>query len=582
MGQDGTRKITGTGPRDTQRGINRMDRLSDALWGVRTPQEVLERGLEFLAESFSPKDCIAAVVEGDKIRITGWVDPDKEKAERPLGAQEELLLKRWAKEISKVWTEQNISIREGEQVCDVFFPLLSSQGLKAVVCMAGCPKESCAPRDKEDINRISRELGERIAILQETKGDGEDRDKDKGKNDETREKFLESLLIQITKEALKRQEELEELKKQWAYTKNFTESVLQSLSSGLISVDNDGRITYMNRGAEKILQYSVEEVLGKPLSFVMTSKDKIHPLHKNKEVESTSFGRQIRIMRKDGTEIPIGFTVSSHTDMSGKEIGKIIHFRDLTEINEMQEEILRMDRLVFLGEISMGIAHEIRNPLAGIRITAQALEEEVAENELLKEYVSRIISEIDRLNELLKSFLSFAKPQKPQLMPCFIPDLIDEVLFLLRKDLERRKIKVVQDHAKDIPNILVDSHQMKQVFFNLILNSMQAISGKGVISISSKVMSHKGPQKEVVVAFSDTGKGILPQHQSKIFDPFFTTKAKGVGLGLSITYRIVKRHGGRIRVKSEVGKGTTFFIHLPIEKAPGTDLKDAVSSFDRG
>jgi PAS domain S-box-containing protein len=376
---------------------------------------------------------------------------------------------------------------------------------------------------------------------------------------------LQSLLVQITQEAEERGRALEQMTEQWISMKTFNESVLQSLTSGLISVDRKGRITYMNRGAERILQYGSEEVKGKPLGVALACKDKQDLLRiRGLTEDEPSLGRQARVMRKDGAEIPIGFTVSPHLDGDGHEIGKIVHFRDLSEVNEMQEELLRMDRVVSLGEISMGIAHEIRNPLAGIRITAQALEEELGHNEIHREYVARIISEIDRLNELLKSFFSFAKPQRPQLEPCHLPGLVRDVLLLLRKDLADRRILVEEEYAAGLPPVPVDMNQMKQVVLNLLLNAVQAIGKEGVVGLGMDVGVHGG-RREAVLRVSDTGKGILPEHQAKIFDPFFTTKAKGLGLGLSITYRIVKRHGGRIRVQSESGKGTTFFVHIPVD-----------------
>lgn len=380
-----------------------------------------------------------------------------------------------------------------------------------------------------------------------------------------RVKELESLLVQLTQELEERERLLERTTQRWNSVRSFTDSVLQSLTSGLISVDDKGAITYMNRGAEKILQYSSEEALGKPLKAVMACKERRDLLREKAGKSGVSSSRQISVMRKDGVEIPVGFSISPHLDSEGKEIGKIIHFRDLTEINQMQEELLRMDRLVSLGEIAMGIAHEIRNPLAGIRITAQALEEELGHNPVWREYVTRIISEIDRLNELLKSFFSFAKPQNPQLAPCHLPMLVEQVLFLLRNDLEKRRIRVQHCPQKGLPEVALDEGQIKQVLFNLFINAIQAMEHHGELRIEEKsAMGRQG--REIVLSVSDTGRGIPPENQPRIFDPFFTTKAKGLGLGLSITYRIVQRHNGRIRLQSEPGRGTTFFIHLPLEK----------------
>jgi two-component system sensor histidine kinase HydH len=375
---------------------------------------------------------------------------------------------------------------------------------------------------------------------------------------------LEDMLLQVTQEAERRSKELELMTERWLSEKRFSESVLESLSSGLITLDDRGRITNFNGGAERILQYSADEVLGKPLSAAMASKDKCDILGSQGMQDESFFGREIYVMRKDGVEIPAGIDISPQRDIRGRETGKIIHFRDLTKIKEMQEELLRVGRLGSLGEISMGIAHEIRNPLAGIRITAQAMEEEVKDNQALKEYVARIISEIDRLNELVKSFMSFAKPQKPELAPCQLPELLQDVLFLVKKDLEKRKIRVEQEHTDDLPSVSLDVNQMKQVFLNLILNSIESITKQGEIRVRTSVISRRD-RREVMISVSDSGKGIPEELQSKVFDPFFTTKARGLGMGLSNVYRIINRHDGYIRVQSESRKGTTFFIHLPLD-----------------
>jgi signal transduction histidine kinase len=226
-----------------------------------------------------------------------------------------------------------------------------------------------------------------------------------------------------------------------------------------------------------------------------------------------------------------------------------------------------MDRLISLGKLASGIAHEIRNPLAGIKTTAQALGEEMPPDDPKREYLSRITKEIDRLNEILKTFFSFAKPQSLLLVPCHIKEIINAITPFLIKEIADKGIHFVENYHPQLPKIRVDKIQMHQAFLNLFLNAIQAMPNGGQLKIDGKpvvITSSDGSrQNGVRVVVSDSGKGIPPQILPKIFDPFFTTKPRGIGLGLSITYQIIKKHGGTIEVNSEWEKGTSFVITLP-------------------
>ncbi len=371
-----------------------------------------------------------------------------------------------------------------------------------------------------------------------------------------------------TKGRAKRLSRVEELTQEIERLSNFNESIIQSISSGLIMVDTQEKITYINRATEKILGYTSDEVIGQSFE-ALHLKEKRNligiPFDHSGDIDTR---REGTIRRKDGVDIPTGFTINNHLDICGKKIGEIVIFRDLANVYKMQEEILRMDRLVSLGEISSGIAHEIRNPLAGIKTTAQALGEEMDKDDSKREYLNRITKEIDRLNDLLKMFFSFAKPQPPNLVFCNIKDILNEITPLLIKDIADRGITFVEAYDPALPKVKVDLNQMHQVFLNLFLNAIQAMPNGGELRIEadpvfSKPLSRRSADY-VQVAVSDTGEGIPSTIISKIFDPFFTTKAKGVGLGLSISYQIVKKHGGTIRVESREGNGTSFFITFPL------------------
>ena len=347
----------------------------------------------------------------------------------------------------------------------------------------------------------------------------------------------------------------------------FIESLIQSISSGLILVDTNERITYFNRAAEKILGYSRKEIIGKPFTIFSLKEKKQTmptPFKNHDEMDSR---RESIILRKDKMEIPIGFNITNHLDSRGGRIGKIISFRDMTNVIKLQEEMIRMDRLVSLGELSSGIAHEIRNPLAGIKTTAQALGEEMGHDDPKREYLNRITKEINRLNGLLKTFFSFAKPQKLNLVVCNIRDIVNEIIPLLIKDIANRGINFTEEYAPHLPKVKVDFNQMHQVFLNLFLNAIQAMPTGGELKIKAEPIeaaSLVNPGGDYVrISISDTGKGIPAQDINKIFDPFFTTRSKGIGLGLSITYQIIKKHGGSIRVESKADRGTTFILTLP-------------------
>jgi signal transduction histidine kinase len=184
-----------------------------------------------------------------------------------------------------------------------------------------------------------------------------------------------------------------------------------------------------------------------------------------------------------------------------------------------------------------------------------------------REYLNRITKEIDRLNELLKTFFSFAKPQKLNLVHCHIQDIINEIIPFLMKEIADKGIRFVENYHPQLPKIKVDKNQMYQVFLNLFLNAIQAMPNGGELKIeASRMISYSldgFKQDFVKIVISDQGRGIPPHIVQKIFDPFFTTKPKGIGLGLSITYQIIKQHGGTIKVESEWEKGASFVISLP-------------------
>jgi PAS domain S-box-containing protein len=387
----------------------------------------------------------------------------------------------------------------------------------------------------------------------------------------------------------KKEEVIQQLTRDLKEAKNFLESVIQSIGVGIIFVEMSDTIHYLNQAGEKILGYSKEELIGKPFShLVLREKPEVTHLLLDRP-DDLEMRKEGWMKRKGQVEFPAGYTINTHLNNKGETIGKIVIFRDLTNIYKIQEEILRMDRLVSLGKLASGIAHELRNPLAGIKTTAQALSEEMTKEDTRREYLTRITKEIDRLNDLLKTFFSFAKPQQLNLAFYPIKDIVREIIPFLVKEIADKGIRFVETYHPQLPKIKVDKNQLLQVFLNLFLNAIQAMPNGGelkievnpVVSTPSKVNPARpilksnltaeqrsiipnGLNKNVIkIVISDTGKGIPSHLLNKIFDPFFTTKPKGIGLGLSIAYQIIKKHGGTIKVESKWEAGTSFIIHLP-------------------
>ena len=362
-------------------------------------------------------------------------------------------------------------------------------------------------------------------------------------------------------------DEIQRLRHELEDVQNFTESIIQSIGSGIILTQMDDTITYINRSGEKILGYAKHELVERPFEIfgLREKRSIVHSLLDHPD--ELDMRKEGWMRKKDGVEFPVGFTINNHVSAAGETIGKIVIFRDLTKVYKIQEEILRMDRLVSLGKLASGIAHELRNPLAGIKTTAQALCEELTYDDSRREYLNRITKEIDRLNELLKSFFSFAKPQRLNLTSCHVKEIVNEIIPFLIKEIADKGIHFVEAYHPQLPSLRIDKNQMHQAFLNLFLNAIQAMPQGGELKIQVLPLLSSGAdgtqQSMVRILISDTGRGIPANLISKIFDPFFTTKPKGIGLGLSIAYQIIKKHEGTIQVRSEWEKGTTFDIRLP-------------------
>ncbi len=350
----------------------------------------------------------------------------------------------------------------------------------------------------------------------------------------------------------------------------FHKGIIQSISSGLITIDSNGSITFINTAALGLLDYEYQELVGTPIRNLFADEreaDKVLDELQNKKRMFES--REINLIGRTKKLIPIGFTTTLLSSDDPVYDGVIISFRDLTNLHHYRIQIERIDRLATLGEVSAGIAHEIRNPLAGIKTSAQVLEESFSPGDHRSQLVARIVKEIDRSNELLKKFFNFAKPGKPKQEFVSLDTLIEGVYLLLSSKMRKKGIVFEKNMDTDIPDLYIDENQIEQVLINLFLNSLDAMEEGGSITVNLKMVENQdeivleNSSKAVVLELEDTGCGIESENLERIFNPFFTTKSNGVGLGLSISSRLIEENGGRILVESERNQGTRFTIYFP-------------------
>ncbi len=242
--------------------------------------------------------------------------------------------------------------------------------------------------------------------------------------------------------------------------------------------------------------------------------------------------------------------------------------RDVSEQHALTDKMVQADKLVLLGQLSAGVAHEIRNPLAAVNLNLQLLKRVIKEEDPSYNNVVSALQGVDRISRIVEVTLNFSRPAMPDIKGMNINSLIPNVLDMVAMTLKRKEIQVDLKLAENLPNVAADAKQMQQVFINLITNAADAIKGKGSIIIESyletALRANEGDY--IVVSITDNGIGMAPEELQKIFNPFFTRKAEGTGLGLPITQRIMHQHTGIIDVESKLGDGTTFYIKLPVPR----------------
>ena len=358
-----------------------------------------------------------------------------------------------------------------------------------------------------------------------------------------------------------KEDELEHLRKLAEHRASaaeiYNEDILRCVGSGVMTFNMDNVITTFNDAAERMLGIKKEDAVGLSCLNVFGPDNTIcHILDESVMLSTTLARQEIEVQKKEGTNIWIGLSVSPLRDKEGKQTGIIFVFTDLTEIKMLREQGELRKRLAMLGEMSGGIAHELRNSMGTIMGYAKMLSNKFSNDDPSQEEISTIISEINAMDLIIKELLNYGKTITPSLSSVDLGGLLRKTVDAVLGKFKDLNV-AVDLSLPDLPQVYIDEVLMRQALQNIIQNGVEAMTNGGRLRIG--VRSIDG----VEIIISDTGVGIPRDRLDKIFLPFYTTKPRGTGMGLALVHKIILSHGGNIEVDSTAGKGTTFRIYLP-------------------
>ena len=349
------------------------------------------------------------------------------------------------------------------------------------------------------------------------------------------------------------------------------EDIIENLSIGMIAIDTEARIEVFNQAAEKITEVSRTSVVGRPIGEVFKKDPNLVAMMEKTLAEGSlyaEYGEKLHT-RFSGI-IPVSITTHRIFDSAGAIIGATALIRDLTSMKSLEAGTARKDRLEHIGLFAANLFHELKNPLSGIKGAAQVAAKKV-EDQKTSECLGVISREVDRLNNILNGVLNIAMPANLVKKEINIHRLLDGVIFLISSSAPERGGIITKEYDPSLPPVIGDEGKLTQAMLNLVKNAVEAVGEGGRVTLVTRISSEfqvvgkdNRNVKTALIEIRDNGCGIKPEDINNIFTPFFTTKAKGSGLGMAITLKIIKDHDGDIKIISKLDKGTTVAVYLPI------------------
>src|SRR5216117_477804 len=397
--------------------------------------------------------------------------------------------------------------------------------------------------------------------------------------------FLEKLIERLGRIG---PEEVQNYFLRLAQEKGFLETVFNAIHEGIIVTDSNGRVTYLNDAASKLFGLEAADAIGKRLDERVRGLDwraltqSVGPLSRDMEIfypenrfinfyivplmiehrEAVDVATPVRAAREDPASA--GYREESRpvATVAG-QVGHVIILRDITESRRTAQQAIESERVNALTLLAAGVAHEIGNPLNSLHIHLQLMERSVQKlhgeaKAELQQSIDIARSEVNRLDSIVTQFLRAIRPSRPQVRPQSLNTIVEEAVRFFAPEIQDRDVVVEQELRSDLPLLQIDRDQMKQAFYNVIRNSLEAMKRYGTLHIHTDL-----DDTHVLIRFVDTGGGMSAENMSRIFEPYFTTKPAGTGLGLLIVRRIVREHGGELSIESGQDKGLTLTIRLP-------------------
>jgi two-component system, sporulation sensor kinase E len=351
------------------------------------------------------------------------------------------------------------------------------------------------------------------------------------------------------------------------------DAALDSMLDGIVVCDRDHLPIIYNKSAERMLRFSLPDPAERPLWFSVADEDLSKFFRETLEGEETALDREFGLDAKGSTRL---LSVSVSTLVSqGRIEGAIVHMEDITEKRRKEAQLRRAESLASLTTLAAGVAHEIKNPLGSLSIHIQLIKRALhgkseVDTAFIERHLGVVDEEIDRLNKIVVDFLFAVRPMDVQLRAADPGALVAEIADFIKPEAERAGVMVAAEIAEGLPRVALDERLMKQALLNLVKNALAAMPGGGKLRLAALCADD-----ELRLVVEDSGVGISEESLPKIFEPYFTTKENGTGLGLTITFKIVREHDGEITVSSRAGQGSTFTIILPVPQKEQRLLADA-------